>query len=314
MISLDELKRFLEKYDYPADAQEQLINQYACILSANSLCVRMDEAETALFSADAERGEYLKRLQGVAETIGAAGQSIPLLCMMQAAHKLREKYAQAGVVEEIWCDTMLDLRTKAMECKKLDGVYGLFGTGTPLWLVNYFRLQRFALGRLQYEIGQLKADVCTVGGYTLRKGDKVLCCHIPSNGQPFDEETRLASYRAAHAFYRDAFADQYGDCVPITCDSWLLFPDHVQMLGERSNIARFMQEFMLLRVDRIKTHTNLWRIFDTVDTENAAALPGKTGLQRAYKERLLRGEDVGFGYGIFLFDGQRIINGKENRF
>lgn len=307
MVALGEIKAFMAQFAYPADAQEELAAVYARILADKTLCARMDEAERCLMEETTEREAYLAALEGVAEAVNAATQIIPLLCMMQAAHALRRRYELAGIAEEIWRETMLDLRTKAMECRQLEGVYGLFGTGTPLWLVNYFRMQRFALGRLQYEVGQMKSDACTVGGYTLHKGDSVLCCHIPSNGKPFDEAARYASYRAARDFYLQEFGGKYGGSVPITCDSWLLFPDHAQMLGQKSNITAFMQEFMLLRVDRMKTHTNLWRIFHTKDTENASALPEDSGLQRAYKKRLLQEEDVGFGYGIFLFDGEKII-------
>ena len=308
MVNTDYIAQFLADYAYPADAQEELVQVYARILQDEALCAQMEAAQSALFDAERSREDYLIALDGVAQTVNTAPQTIPLLCMIAASHKLRMLYEQNGLSLDIWRETMLDLRTKAMECKKLEGVYGLFGTGTPLWMVNYFRLQRFALGRLQYEIGALKAETCTVGGLTLSKGDSVLCCHIPSNGKPFDEQARLASYKAAYAFYRGAMPVHYNGLVPITCDSWLLFPDHADMLGERSNITAFMREFHLLRVDRMKTHTNLWRIFHTTDTENIAVLPETSGLQRAYKHRLQTGGDVGFGYGIFLFDGNKITN------
>ena len=307
MVKTDYIAQFLAEFAYPAEAQEELPQVYARILQSELLCAQMDAAESALFDAEHPREDYLAALNGVAQSVNTAPQTVSLLCMIAASKELRQRYEQNGISLDIWRETMLDLRTKAMECKELDGVYGLFGTGTPLWMVNYFRLQRFALGRLQYEVGAMKAETCTVGGLTLRKGDPVLCCHIPSNGKPFDAQARRASYKAAYDFYRDAMPAHYNGLVPITCDSWLLFPDHADMLGEKSNITAFMQEFYLLRVDRMKTHTNLWRIFHTTDTDNIAALPEKTGLQRAYKNRLLQGKDVGFGYGVFLFDGENII-------
>ena len=161
MVTLRDLKQLLELYDYPADAQEALMSVHVRILEQESLCRCMDEAERCLFDADAEREAYLAALEGVAQAVGAAQQTIPLLCMLQAAIALRERYRLAGIPDAIWQETVLDLRTKAMECKRLEGVYGLFGTGTPLWMVNYYRMQRFALGRLQYEVGQMKAEECT---------------------------------------------------------------------------------------------------------------------------------------------------------
>lgn len=308
MVGKAYLNQFLGSFSYPADAKNTLLCAYDSISADASLRARFDEAEEKLLDAALEREAYLSPLSGMAQAVGAAPQTIPLLCMISASETLMEQYIHQGIPMEIFRETMLDLHTKAMECRKMDGVYGVYGEGTPLWLVNYFRMQRFALGRLQYEIGSLKAEACTVGGLTLRKGDPVLCCHIPSNGKPFDAQTRLASYKAAFDFYAPQLAERYHGCVPITCDSWLLFPDHADMLGERSNIAGFMKEFKPLREDRMKTHTNLWRIFWNGDTNHPETLPENTGLERAYKQRLLSGGDVGFGYGIFLFDGKNIIN------
>ena len=307
MVRMEYLKQFLADFAYPMDAQMQLTEVYARILQNETLCRRMTAAEERLFDAELERLAYAEALNGVAEAVGAARQTVLLLCSLSASEKLLALYEQAGVSKTIWRDTMLDFCTKAIECKKMDGVYGLFGTGTPAWMVNYFRMQRFALGRMQYEIGQLKVEECVIGGLKLKKSDPVLCCHIPSNGQPFDEKTRFVSYKAAYGFYRDQLPARYNGLVPITCDSWLLFPDHAQMLGDKSNIVGFMQEFKSLREDRMKTHTNLWRIFWTADTEHPETLPENTGLERAYKKRLMQDDDVGFGYGIFLFDGEKII-------
>lgn len=50
-----------------------------------------------------------------------------------------------------------------------------------------------------------------------------------------------------------------------------------------------------------------WRIFYTFDTSDVDALPEETTLQKNFKECLKTDSKYGSGYGIFLFDGEKII-------
>ena len=95
MVALGEIKAFMAQFAYPADAQEELAAVYARILADETLCARMDEAARCLMEETPEREAYLAALEGVAEAVNAATQTIPLLCMMQARFFL-------GTVTLVW--------------------------------------------------------------------------------------------------------------------------------------------------------------------------------------------------------------------
>jgi hypothetical protein len=51
-----------------------------------------------------------------------------------------------------------------------------------------------------------------------------------------------------------------------------------------------------------------WRIFATDEKLKPEQLPADTGLRRAYVNRLKEGKPVGTGFGVIVFDGEKIIN------
>ena len=67
---------------------------------------------------------------------------------------------------------------------------------------------------------------------------------------------------------------------------------------EESGIRQFMEEFTLAGTYDDPTGHDLWRIFDTDNTQDLDALPQKTSLQRAYAQWLKDGKAVGGGIGI----------------
>ena len=52
---------------------------------------------------------------------------------------------------------------------------------------------------------------------------------------------------------------------------------------------------------------NAWRIYGADGNKPADELPRNTSIQRAYADWLKKGNKAGWGYGIFLFDGQQFI-------
>ena len=51
----------------------------------------------------------------------------------------------------------------------------------------------------------------------------------------------------------------------------------------------------------------MWRIFGKDAGLPAEQLPRDTGLRRAYADWIQKGGNVGGGYGILFFDGEKII-------
>ena len=72
------------------------------------------------------------------------------------------------------------------------------------------------------------------------------CIHIPSSGEPFDREARLASYKMAYDFFREELAGGPLVCV---CHSWLLYPGYKEVLKPTSNIVSFMGDFDIVEAE-----------------------------------------------------------------
>lgn len=215
-----------------------------------------------------------------------------LLIFLCLTKRLKELYEQKGIDLKIWHDSCMDLRWKLRECMENYGVWGSF---VSWWFSGFFTMERFALGRLQFELVDFPEEYEKSGKARPDGMTKAINLHIPSCGK-LDMEDCHASYRQAAQFFADAFC---GGTVAFVCESWLLFPPHKKMLGEKSGIVRFMSEYEILKVE--ESDDDLWRIFGQADVKHPETLPEKTGLQRAYKERLQAGEPVGTALGIFFY-------------
>ena len=89
-----------------------------------------------------------------------------------------EKYIEKGLPEEIFRNTILDLRYKLEECRE---VYGICGSFVGDWFPGFFRLSRFALGRLQFELVPFQ-NVYHKNGHKLQEDSLVMNIHIPRHG------------------------------------------------------------------------------------------------------------------------------------
>ena len=214
-----------------------------------------------------------------------------LLLYICLSRHLRTLYAERGIDDAIWHDSMLDLRYKLEECKHVRGVCGMF---VAFWMPGWFKMTRFALGRLQFEVVDFGREY-QKDGKSLGKESKVLNMHIPRSGQPLSKALCEDSFARAKAFFADQFSE--GE-VPFVCHSWLLYPCMSEFVPENSNVRRFMEEFDILSWDH-SDGESLWCLFDTAE-RNPARLPTNTSLRRAFVERLQSGGRVGWGYGILF--------------
>lgn len=219
-----------------------------------------------------------------------------LLLYLCLTRKLRQRYAERGIDDAIWHDTVLDLKYKLEECKHVRGVCGMF---VAFWMPGWFKMTRFALGRLQFEIVDFGREY-QKDDITLGKDSKVLNMHIPRSGQPLSKELYEDSFARAKQFFAGQLPS--GQCpdgkVPFVCHSWLLYPRMNEFVSESSNVRKFMEEFEILSWDD-SDGESLWCLFDTAE-RNPDRLPTNTSLRRAFVERLRSGGRVGWGYGILF--------------
>ena len=186
---------------------------------------------------------------------------------------------------------MLDLKYKLDECKTVKGVIGSF---VAWWFDRFFKLERFALGRLQFEVDRFGRDYQR-DGYRLTPDSYAINVHIPRT------LTHLTPERCDEAFAmaKEFFADKVGSPTPFICHSWMLYPDHASMLPSDNNVYMFMSRFDIFDSADDPNTEDLWRLFDT-DEKDPSRLPADTRIRRAYIDRLKRGEPLGWGHGVFF--------------
>lgn len=246
----------------------------------------------------------LERLKKLSEEYGINEYTLNFVYIMHCTEILKGRYDAAGIDEKVFYDSMDDLRCKLLECIECKGVPGTF---VPGWNNGFLKMTRFAYGRFQFEVSTYSKeyDFVTRCGKVIKNGDKYVNFHIPSSGIPLTEDVRLSSYKEAYRHYVHLFPDGK---VVFGCGSWLLYPRHREFLPPHLNILKFMDDFeMVSWEEEAEGFHNDWRVFGRHAGKPYAQLPRDTSLRRAYADWLSAGNKAGHGFGVFVFDGERII-------
>ena len=287
----DYLERFFADFSYEKEDAAHLLCAYDTIASNDRAAALLHEC-IALYEKDHHldyKKEILEtRAKMIAEETALHPYTVELLMFICFSRHLRALYADKDLSPTIYRDSMLDLKWKLIECKLVKGICGSF---VAAWFPGFFDLTRFSLGRLQFEIVDFGHHY-DKNGIVLTPETKVINVHIPRTGGPMDKKSCDDSYAQARAF----FADVVGESAPFVCHSWLLFPEHREMLSPTSNIYRFMSEYEILE-SGVNSGYDLWRFFDT-DEKDPEKLPTNTSLRRAYVAYLKNGGKPGWGFGV----------------
>ncbi len=225
---------------------------------------------------------------------------------------LKVRYLQKGLDIQLYYDLMCDLNYKLNECKQM---FDLWGTTAFKWLIWHFKMRRFALGRFQYEevpFRNFRGDIVgnreeyTIANVKIKTDDKVYRFHIPSSGS-MPKEARLDSYKKAYEFFK-----VQGNMI-LVCESWLLYPDNQYIYPQNSNLLDFFNEFEIIVKYPAAENTafsEAWRVFGKNYTGDVSVLPQRTKLQQNFAAWLKQGKTVGLGFGVIIFDGEKIITKK----
>ena len=198
------------------------------------------------------------------------GRAAYVTALLATVGSVRAEHARRGVPEDV---SWLSLAELGRQLRLHRRATGRFGTDEPGWLANAWSGRLLTVGRLQGEY----VDEATAS------------LHIPETG-PLAPEAVAESL----ARLRAGWPRWYG-CAPRDwrCDSWLLDPALVEVLGERSNIVRFQRRFVLVPGgERIADAGVLYFVFgrrDVAVPEGLGELPQRTRLERAVVERLKSG-------------------------
>ena len=292
------IQYFMEKQSYPKEAQEVFIELYKRIMSNAEYSERIHSLMDIFMNQDAVKA--FEDLDVLAEEMEVHTYTMSMLFLLLNTETLLARYNESGISNQIFSDSLKDLSYKLIECYD---VYGIWGTFVRGWYPGFYQMELFALGRLQYELTTFALEDYEINGITVRKGDKALNMHIPSCGS-FSEEKRLDSYKKAYAFFEKEFK---GKSIPMVCSSWLLNPEHKEFLPEYLNIRGFMNDFTYIKGETGDKFEDGWRVFGKYYEKGPKEWPRETTLQMAYAKHLENGGKAGSGYGVFLFDGEKII-------
>lgn len=290
---MEELMRLA---DFPGDVVAEVLELRERLMKSKDWG-RITDLSGEIMSRLPDSGELkcmLERAERWEEELGIHKYTLDLLVLLDCWARLRTKYQEAGLPEEIFRNSLYDMHCKLMECREVYGVNGIF---VGYWYDRFFAMTRFALGRLQFELDTYFLDTpYEKGEKTVKKGDPVINLHIPSSGPLLSEDVDDALNRAA-AFYRKYFPE---DPVVFVTDSWLVDPDLVRLLPE-GNMKEFVHRFTCLKTTKEVKFLDGWRVFGKEWEKDPRRLPRRTKLQRAIGDYLQQGGQLGEGYGIMFW-------------
>ena len=135
---------FMESFSYPEEDKKIILESYEKV-NSEEFCELLKLYEENMFC---DMKEIRPRMKALAESVGVHEYTGDLLLLICMSKTLKEYYKKANYTEEMWYASMCDLKYKLVECHE---VYGICGTFVPDWYVRFFRLERFAFGKLQFE-------------------------------------------------------------------------------------------------------------------------------------------------------------------
>lgn len=305
MYTLDYLNCFIENLDLPEASRASLRENCEMLVTTPGAIDELVSAETLLFKDYGIDGAYgaewkpiVPHMDALSERTGLHRHVVDFLFLALASERLRENYRAAGLTDELFWDTIADLKFKLIECHD---VYGIWGTFVASWYPWFYTMHRFKLGRLQYEAVHFSGDTpVTVGGYTVKPGDTVYNMHIPSCGS-LNRAVRIESYKKAYEFYKK---DLDGKPMVFHCHSWLLFPKNREILPETLNMVDFIGDFYIYDSEEYDVFHDKWRVFAKDFEKPNSELPEDTTQRRCFKKWLLDGKKTGAGAGIFIYNGE----------
>ena len=145
-----QIEAFCNLYEYPAEATASLLADFDKLSATKYFplfkrYVDMYNEDDPCLSFNS----FLSASKNILAKSGVSSYTIDLLYFICLAKHCLEKYEKAGLPMEFYHRSMLDLKWKLMECKKVKNTWGSF---VAYWFPRFFELSRFAMGRLQFEI------------------------------------------------------------------------------------------------------------------------------------------------------------------
>lgn len=250
-----------------------------------------------------------EKLMPLASKYNLDKKTVDMLFFLSNLEKMRQNYIEKGISEQGFYDIAKDFKYKLDECKKN---YGVLGVRPFSWYYHLFNAKMFALGRLQFHTIKFFDDTYYKWkDITITPEDTVVNMHIPSSG-PLTREMRFDSYKKAFEF----FGKTKGEYLVLVCTSWLIYPGYRDVYAKGSNMADFMDDFDIIKSEDVQENTfpNSLAVFGMEYNGDTSKFPTDTTLQKNFIKHLNDGKRCGYGRGVILFDGEKIVNNlRDNK-
>lgn len=232
--------------------------------------------------------------------------SVVAMCL----NDMLKKYEKKGIEDQVFYDTLADLKIWTEDCIDNTGNIGLEELN---WIRLHVNLEIFKLGRLQFQLSNYCfSPSYKANGKSIMVGQKCLSIHIP-RGEKLNIEECKKSIVDAKNFFPKYFRDYSTDFM--MCHSWLLYSENKSFMKEESNILNFTKMFNILGEDESPSQTFLW-VFNLKikDREllsnkrksgcyyNLDLLPQKTDLHKNLINYLKQGGKLGDAKGMLKFN------------
>ena len=286
------IQLFCEEYNFCFDAASYFSAQYQK-LKTNAEAYSIFCAQLQAYKDDRafDHLPALEKLHTLAEAIGIHKYTMEMLYILCLLPDLKIHYQCEGIPLQYFGSFTNNLKAYAESCHK---TYGVWGTNIAWWLMDFFKLKLFSIGRLQFRRRKFRKNT---GPYT--QGTYYIDIHIPG-GAPLTSELCAASYAEAADFFRQ----RYGmEKILFGCHSWIISPEIKAILPEKSNILAFGRHYTVYETHMDPNSSAVSFIFNIPGVPaDLDSLPEATSLQKAIKQHLKAGKTINTAFGIMDYE------------
>lgn len=289
---------FMDEFGYPDEAKAVLLKTYDAMRGNKAMANVLDTAFFEYTENTIDWDKTAETVSNVAKEMDLNDDTVIMVYLLCMTKHTRILYQEKNLPYSLFKDTFKDFNYKLRECHDRTGAWGV--CCYRAWFTWFFTLERFALGRLQYEIKPFRGrEPYTKHGVTLIPEETpCLNFHIPSSG-PLTPESVEDSFARAYEFYKDMHISGY---IPIMTQSWLLFPEHLNMLSEKSNIVQFIKRFDLLFTDNFDGYgVPFTTIYNRTFNGDIDSYSPDNSLKRGYIELVKQNKPCGTTCGVTLY-------------
>ena len=306
-MTLSYVDQFMQKIDLQPPLVDLLRDLMKQILADEALTGDIEALGRIFWEQNCDI--YKNEVCRVAAQYGLSKYLLQALCCILWSEQSWKLYKERGISEEIFWDSMSDLKAQIRDSESIHYTPGLENPG---WFWGFLRGHRIRLGRFEYQMMTPSDDwEIDFMGVRIPTDRDWVSIHIPS-GESITRERRLASYKKAYDYFADHRMEN--GWLPMHTDSWLIYPGNKKFMDPNSNIVDFTNDFIPIFHCDYYEGQELWRVFGGGhDFSKPETLPQANSLRRAYVEHLKNGGCSGVGVGVLLFDGERVLTNTWNR-